>query len=140
MKGWKFPLSQNEVYRIQIAFISLVIFLMFLGASIYYNDVLYPLLLVGIFLVLYVFSARILRSLRFAEEHYFLYPTHLEIHRFRGDAERLIKIPWRSIRRHKLDRFWLGGYLITSSKEKHPLFFNTEKEMDKFEKVLLKKM
>ena len=39
---------------------------------------------------------------------------------------------------HKLDKIFLGGYVLTKQGAKHPLFFNTKKELEQFEKILLK--
>ncbi len=134
--SWRYPVKPNEVHRIEVAFIALVSVLIFIGSSFYFEEVLYPLLFVGVFLLLYVFSARIVRLVQYAEEHYVLHPTHLEIHRQRGVFQHHVTIPWRNIKRHKLDRFFLGGYIVTAKKERHPLFFNTKKELERFEKFV----
>ena len=62
----------------------------------------------------------------------------MEIHRKTRTKVKKHKIPLKQIKRHKLDKFLLGGYLLTKKGKKHLLFFNTKKELENFENFIKK--
>lgn len=130
---WKFPTQNSFIFRIEAAFVAILSLLIFIGTWFYYEQLLFPVLITLLFLVLYILSAHVIRLIRKAEEHYLAHGTHLEITRKTKNTTSKIKVPWNKVARHKFDKFFLGGYLVTKGKEKHPLFFNTRKEVEKFE-------
>ncbi len=140
---WKFPLQQDFMHRIEALFVTILALLIFIGSLTYYSyQLLLPLIYTALFLVVYVFAAHLVRIIRRAEEHYFAHPTHLEIRRKSRTTRSSVKVPWKTVAHHKLDHFFLGGYLLTKDKKKHALFFSTRKELDAFEhfvKRVLKK-
>ncbi|MFH1275880.1 MAG: hypothetical protein ABIH82_02105 [Candidatus Woesearchaeota archaeon] len=137
--AWKFPLPDSFIFRIEAAFVAVLALLIFIGTLFYYNkQVLFPILFTLMFLVLYVLSAHIIRIVRQAEEHYLAHSTHLEITKKTRNKSSKVKVPWNMINLHKFDKFFLGGYLLTKDKKRHPLFFNTKKELEKFEDFVKK--
>ncbi len=114
--------------------------LVFLTAFFQFNqDWLLAILFTLIFILVYALVSYVIQNWHFAEKHYHLTKTHLHIVKKTKNKEKTTKIALKNITHHKLDRFFLGGYLIVKNK-KHALFFNTEKEMERFEKHLKKFM
>ncbi len=135
--SWKFP--QVAFLRIEIAFVlilSLVIFFVSLYQFSYQWIVALATAL--IFLGMYLLIAHGAKAVHKVEDVYHLSKTHLEVHRTRRDKVTHAKIPLRQIHRHKLDHFFLGGYLVTKQGKKHLLYFNTRKEMGRFENYIKK--
>jgi len=127
------------MHRIEALFVTVLALLIFIGSLTYYSyQLLLPLIYTALFLVLYVFAAHLVRIIRRAEEHYLAHPTHLEIRRKSRLKSSNVKVPWKKVVHHKFDRFFLGGYLLTKDKQKHPLFFSTRKELDAFERFIKK--
>lgn len=52
-------------------------------------------------------------------------------------AKKYTQFNLKDIIHHKLDRTFLGGYLLTDTK-KHLLFFSTKSELNKYEEFLKK--
>lgn len=137
--SWKFPAKNNIMFRLESTFVAVVALLIFIGSLFYYEkQLLFPILFTLIYLVLYLLSAHLIRIIRMAEEHYLGHGTHLEITRKTRNAVKKVKVPWKKVNFHKFDKFFLGGYLLTKDKQKHPLFFNTKDEIEKFEKFVSK--
>jgi hypothetical protein len=139
--SWKFPGRDKFLHRIEGTFVSILALLIFIGSFTYYSyELLFPILITALFLVTYIFSAHLIKIIRNAQEHYLAHPSHLEIRRKSRNKSSKVKVPWKKVHRHKLDHFFLGGYLLTKDKKRHPLFFNTKNELQKFEKFAKKHM
>lgn len=137
--SWKFP--QVAFLRIELLFIlilSLVIFLV----SLYQFDYQWVVALATtlIFIGMYLLIAHGAKAVHTVEDVYHLTKTHLEVHRTRRHKVTHDKIALKNIHHHKLDHFFLGGYLVTKQGKKHLLYFNTKKEMKRFEKMVEKYM
>ncbi len=131
--SWRFP-KNNFIFRIEAAFVAFLALVIFVGTLFYYDyQLVYPIAFTFAFLVLYVLSAAIINFVRGAEEHYLGHKTHLEITKKRKHFVEKLKIPWKDVHRHKLDKFFFGGYLLMKDKKRHPLYFNTRKEVERFE-------
>ena len=96
------------------------------------------LLFAIVFLGLYVVISRTIQTIRQVEEHYKISRTHLEVTRKTKKRTKKFKVALKDVVHHKLDKIFLGGYVLTKQGAKHPLFFNTKKELEQFEKILLK--
>lgn len=137
--AWKFP--SGVIMRIEAAFVAVIALLVFIGSFFYYEMTFtYPLMFTVIFLVLYVLSSYIIKTVKQTEEHYLAQASHLEITKKNKHGINIVKVPWKHVTRHKLDKTFLGGYLLTKNKKRHPLFFNTRKELNQFEKFIGKVM
>lgn len=137
--SWKFP--QVAFLRIEIAFVvilSLLIFLVSLKQFDY--QWIAALATALIFIGMYLLIAHGAKAVHKVEDVYHLGKTHLEVHRTRKNKVSHEKIPLKHIHHHKLDHFFLGGYLVTKWGKKHLLYFNTQKELRRFEKQVAKYM
>lgn len=133
--SWIFP--QVSFLRIELVFIiilSLVIFLVSLYQFDYHWIV--ALATLFIFIGIYLLIAHGAKAVHKVEDVYHLTKTHLEVHRTRRKKVTQDRIPLKNIHHHKLDHFFLGGYLVTKQGKKHLLYFNTKKEMGRFENYI----
>lgn len=133
--SWKFPLPGMVFLRIELMFMLFIAFLLFLGSYFYFRQVGLPLVLAGFFLLLSLAVMLVIRRIHQVEEHYEAKEGHLHITRNTRNTSRTEKVPLKQITQHKLDPFFLGGYLATK-KSRHPLFFNAKEEVIQFEKFL----
>ena len=97
-------------------------------------------LFTALFLALYFLASYAIQRWRHVEEHYKLTKKHLEVVRMKRNGVKKEKAPLKEIAHHKLDKTFLGGYLLTRKGKKHLLFFNTKQEVEKFEGFLKKHM
>lgn len=133
---WKFPLKKILLLKIEIVLLTALSILIFLATFFQFGQqwglaILFALL----FLAIHVILSFLIQKWRAVEEEYHLTPTHLHV--TRKERNKVVKetIDLKHIIHHKLDKFFLGGYLMTK-KSRHSLFFNTEKEVKKFEQFL----
>ena len=89
-----------------------------------------------IFLGLYTLLSYLIQKFRQVHEHYELSSTHLTMVKKTRKKVRKNVIPLKDIKHHKLDKFVLGGYVLTHLGKKFILFFNNENELEKFRKQL----
>jgi len=133
--SWKFP--QVAFLRIEMVFI-LILSLVIFSVSLYQFDYQWIVALATtlIFIGMYLLIAHGAKAVHTVEDVYHLTKTHLEVHRTRRHKVTHDKIALGNIHHHKLDHFFLGGYLVTKQGKKHLLYFNTKKEMGRFEKLV----
>lgn len=140
--SWKFPQREYIMLKLEMIFILLFSLLIFVSVWVESHNWFYSLLLTILFLAIYVLAAAVIQKIRKPSEHYQLSRTHLQITRKTKRKTKKVKLPWKEVKHHKLDRFFLGGYVLTKTGKRHSLFFNRKKEVDQFEKYvkrLLKK-
>lgn len=136
---WTFPLPVAFFIRVELLLVGVIASLVFLGTLFYYEmQAAYALVYTALFLVLYGLAAYFIRKARQAESTYHLGKKHLEITHQTRNTKKKEKVPLQHITRHKLDQFFLGGYVLTHKGKKHQLFFNTKKEVQRFEQFLKK--
>jgi len=134
MVEWKFP--KKFLMRLEwvtVGFITGIIFLL----SLFQLGLGFAVLFSAVFSALYLLIAYIVQMIRGVEHHYRVGATHLEITQKTRYGQTKAKVPLKKIKHHKLDHFFLGGYVVTD-KDKHLVFFNTRRELEKFEKILRK--
>lgn len=135
--SWTFPLKEFFFMKIEVFFIAILALLVFLF-SFPTLGWLFSVLTTLVFLVVYTLISYGLQKWRKPIEEYHLTTTHLHVTRRSRNKSQSHKIPLKNIKHHKLNKFFLGGYLLTKDKKKHLLFFNTKKELLAFEKFLKK--
>jgi small-conductance mechanosensitive channel len=134
---WNFP--DKEFLRIEVMFIVLLALLVFItGYYQFANEWLAGVLLTLIFIFLYAVTAKVIGKVRVVQEEYEVTKTHLHITRKTKRNKVKSKIPLKQVHHHKLDTFFLGGYVVTKKGIKHLLFFNSKPEAEKFKKLLKK--
>ena len=134
---WKFPQKPVQFLRIEVVTIALIALLVLALTFLQFSNPVFAFIFTLIFLGIYVVLSYVTQLIRLVEEHYHLTSTHFEVRRktrFRTKTER---VPLKDVHRHKLDQVFLGGYLL-SKKKKHLLYFNTKKELQRFEQFLQK--
>jgi len=140
---WKFPQKDFLVMRIETVFVSILAVLVFIVSFYQFgSSFLIALLFTLIFLCLYVLFSYVVQRIRTVEEKYNLTEKHLEVVRKKRSKTKKEKVHLKDVVHHKLDRLFLGGYLLAKSGNehlhKHLLFFNTKEELEKFESFLKK--
>ncbi|PIN75147.1 hypothetical protein COV17_04320 [Candidatus Woesearchaeota archaeon CG10_big_fil_rev_8_21_14_0_10_36_11] len=134
---WKFPQKKSPLMKIETVTISVIAILIFFISVMQTDNILSGILLGVSFIVLYMVLTYIIQKVRVMEELYHINPTHFHVTRKTRFKKTSEKVPLKTVKFHKLDKFFLGGYLL-SEKAKHLLFFNTKKELEEFEHFLKK--
>ena len=120
--SWKFPAEQFRLLKIESFFMVILAALVFLTAFFQFGqDWLLAILFTSIFVLIYALISYVIKNWHAAEKHYHLTKTHLHIIKKNRNKENKEKIALKNIVRHKLDRFFLGGYLVV--KIKNTLYF-----------------
>jgi hypothetical protein len=136
--SWKFPTNLNFM-RIELLFLLVLGVLVFiLTSSGGENRLLTGLIFTVLFLVIYFFISFGIRHISTAEENYEISSKHIHLTKRRRSGITKTLVPWGKIIHHKLDKSFLGGYLVTSEGVKHLLFFNAKEEVQKFEEMIQK--
>ncbi|MBT4935943.1 hypothetical protein HOL21_02060 [Candidatus Woesearchaeota archaeon] len=136
---WKFPNRNVPLMKIETVTISVIAICIFFISVVQTDNILSGILLSVSFIALYILLTYIIQKVRVMEEKYHINPTHLHVTRKTRFKTMKEKVPLKDVKFHKLDRFFLGGYVI-SKKAKHLVFFNTRKELEDFDKFLQKNM
>ena len=133
---WKFPLSNFVFLRIETVFVILLTVGIFFLT--FQKGLFYAVISTFIFLGLYVLVSFIVQKVRKTEEHYNVTDTHFQVTRKTRNRVHKEKVPLTEIKRHKLSKAFLGGYLLTHQKKKHLVFFNNKEELGKLDEHLQK--
>lgn len=132
---WKFP-QRNVLYmKLEIIVILILTVLVFAFTFVQVRGFLWAVLFAALFFGLYMLIAYAIQMVRKVEESYQFNPQSFQIVHKTRFKERTENVPLKDVKRHKLDRFLLGGYILTK-KGKHLLFFNNKKELVNFEKFV----
>ena len=134
---WTFPAKGRMFMKLEIWTVAIIALLVFFFATSQFQQFFYAILFTLLFPGLYLLIAYLIQRIRLVEETYHLNPNYLQITRSTRFKEKKTVVPLKSIKKHKLDHFLLGGYLLTNER-KHLLFFNTKQELLKFEEILKK--
>lgn len=135
--SWKFPLQEFLILRIEALFVGILAVLVLIFSLYQFNgEWAVAVSFTAIFLALYVLLSYAIQKWRKVEEHYKVTGKHLEVVRSKRGTVKKEKAPLRDVVHHKLDKTFLGGYVLTKKGKKHLLFFNTKQELEKFEKFL----
>ncbi len=137
--SWEFPLKEFFLLKIEALFIAHVAVIIFLVSFFGNNNQLFPALVLSLgFVLLYFTLAYVIQQLRKPQEKYDVSDTHIHITRKTAKKVQKEKVPLKDIIHHKLDNFFLGGYVLTSKGKKHVLFFNSRIDVGKFARHLKK--
>ena len=134
---WNFPAKDFLFMRIEtltVVVIALLVFMVIFSQSSHswISAALFTVAFVGFYYLL----SYLIQTVRKVEEKYHLTPTHLQVTRKSKNKISKTKILIKDIYLHKLNKFFMGGYLLTKKGKKHLLFFNTKKEVEKFESFI----
>ncbi|MEK6863496.1 MAG: hypothetical protein AABW53_02255 [Nanoarchaeota archaeon] len=135
--SWKFPLQRFLVMRIEGLFLLILAMLIYFTLLYRYNkEVLVAVGFTALFLALYALLSFALQRWRNVEEHYKVTKNYLEVVRKKKNKTKKEKALLKDVVHHKLDKVFLGGYVVTKKGKKHLLFFNTKEEVERFENFL----
>ena len=135
--SWKFPQKEFLVLRIEALFVGILAVFIFVASLYQFNkEVPVAVGFAILFLAIYALLSYLIQQWRQVEEHYKLTKKHLEVVRKKRGVTKKEKSSLKDIAHHKLDKTFLGGYLLTRKGKKHLLFFNTKEEVEKFERFL----
>lgn len=135
--SWKFPLREFLVLRIEALFVGILAVLVLVFSLYQFNgEWAVAVSFTAIFLALYALLSYGIQKWRMVEERYKVTRRHLEVVRKKQNKTKKEKTLLKDVVRHKLDKVFLGGYVITKKGKKHLLFFNTKRELEKFENFL----
>ena len=134
---WVFPAKRLFLMRLEILFLMLMALAVFIFSYFQFELVRYAVLFTGLFVCVYILLSVVVQTWRQVEEKYELSPTHLQVTRKTRSKVKQEKVALKDVKHHKLDHFFLGGYVL-SNKGKHLLFFNTKEEVQKFEQFMKK--
>ena len=137
--SWKFPEKHTAFLRIEIFFLVLLAILIFLYTAFQFEKKIFSgLAFALLFVIIYLFVSHLTKRVRKVEEIYKVIKSDLHITKKTKSATKKSKVSLKQISLHKLDKLFLGGYLVTKKGKKHVLFFNVKDEIEKFERLLLK--
>lgn len=135
--SWKFPKKEFLILRIEIVLLGFLALLVYLISYLESNGSWFlATMFTALFLSLYFLVSYAIQRWRQVEEHYKLTKKHLEVVRKKRNVIKKEKAPLKEIAHHKLDKTFLGGYLLTRRGKKHLLFFNSKQEVERFESFL----
>ena len=139
--SWNYPAKKVLFMRLEtftVAILAIfVFFYTFLQAD---QRWFHAVIAVVAFIALYVLISFIIQKVRRVEEKYVLNHQHLEVTRKTKTKITKERVHLKDIKHHKLDKFFLGGYVMTHGGDRHALFFNTRRELERFEKFLKRKL
>ena len=138
--NWKFPAEDLYFLRIELLFLSVVTIGVFLFMFFQLSNKVLPSLAITIgFVALYSIIQHLMKHVRHIEEEYEIMGNHLHIRRrVNNKLVKHHKVHINSIDHHKVDKTFLGAYIVVGGK-RHSLFFNSKKEIEYLEKWLKKR-
>lgn len=129
--SWKFPKRNFFLLRIEkfsiIAFSLLILFIATLASGKISTAILSCLS----FILIYIIISYTLSILKNIGELYKITSTHIHIKSKSTNREK--KFLLKELKGYKADKIFLGGYVIDKMNNKHALYFNNRKELEKFE-------
>ncbi len=137
--SWAFPYKSFMFMRLETVVVAILAVLIFFSSFMSFDQQwFHGILFTVIFLVLYGYLSYIIQKFRKVHEHYEINKTHLTMtKKTRKNVKKSI-IPLKNIKHHKLDKVFLGGYVVNHRGKKFVLFFNSKTEVEKFEQFLSK--
>jgi len=135
--SWKFPKNNFVLLRLELIFLIIIAAIVFVFSYYDFDQRWFlAILFTVIFISIYFLISAIVQRIRLIRETYTITPTHIEIHRQHRFGSKKHKVHFKDIKHHKLDKTFLGGYVLTHGGKKHSLYFNSRKEVERFESFL----
>ncbi len=137
---WECPHEKVFLLKPETILLSILLVLVILFSFATFDQSWIPTIVVTlIFIVVFLGINFLFKRVYPVKEEYQLSAHGISIHQKAGKKSKKIYVPYREINQFKLDKFLHGGRIETKNK-RHPLFFNTLGEIEKLEKVFLKKI
>ena len=139
--SWVFPLQEFFIFKVETVMLVILAIVVFFLAFLQTDQSWWSATLLTIaFIAFYLGLSYLIQKWRQVEEKYHLTPTHFEVTRKTRNKTKKSKVALKDVKHHKLDKLFLGGYLVTKKGKKHLLFFNTKDEIEKFEGFIKKSL
>ena len=136
---WAVPHENIFLFKAETILLATFVFLIFIFSfAIFKQRWSLAFLATFLFILAFLLVNFLLRKIYPLKETYTLTPSHLLIHRQAGKKHSQTKIPYRDIKKYKIDKLFHGARLETRNK-RIPLYFNHPREIEKLEKILQKK-
>ena len=134
---WSYPAKNQFWQRIELWWITVISILLFLLSYVTNHKISSSILYVLLYIGLYMVISAIVKTIRNAEHTYTVSSTHMEINRTSRFKSTHHKIKLSNIKHHKLNSHLLAGTLHTKT-TRHPLYFNTKEELQKYHSFITK--
>ena len=137
---WEVPHENVFLLKPETILLSILVVLILLFSFATFDQSWIPTILITIiFIVAFLFINFLFKKVYPVKEEYKLTTHGISIHQKSGKKSKKIYVPYREINQFKLDKFLHGGRIEAKGK-RHSLFFNTREEIEKLEKILMKKL
>ncbi|MFH1682344.1 MAG: hypothetical protein ABIA37_00965 [Candidatus Woesearchaeota archaeon] len=136
---WEVPAEGHFMFKAETVLLGVLVVLVFGFAYATFGSWISTILITLLFIVIFLAVHRLTRKIYPMKEKYEVTSSGISIHSRSGKKSSKVQIKHKDIKRVKLDKFLHGGRIETK-KGRHPLYFNTKKEVVKLEKVLKKKL
>ena len=137
--SWAFPYKSFIFMRLETVTVAILAILVFFASFMSFDQQwFHAVLFTVIFLVIYGYLSYMIQKFRRVHEHYEINKTHLTMTKKTRKKTKKSIIPLKNIKHHKLDKVFLGGYVVNHQGKKFVLFFNSKTEVEKFEQFLSK--
>lgn len=137
---WQCPGEGVFLLKPETILLSVLVLLIFVFSYLVFGqNLLAAFLATLLFIFLFLAVKYLIRKVYPIKESYHLTPAGLGIEKRVKNKATKHFIKYSEIKKFKLDKFFHGGRIETKSK-RHPLFFNTRKEIEKLEEILSKKL
>ena len=133
---WNFPEEKKILMRIEVAIISVIAGFIFLYGFFNLQVWWHALLMSVLFVIIYIVVSLVTQEVQQLEEKYVVKGSNLEITRKTRRKTKKVKVSLKGLKKHKVDKRFLGAYIVNKKGKRHPLFFNSKKEINKFEKII----
>ena len=137
---WVCPHENVFLLKPETILLSILVVLIVLFSFATFNQNWIPTIIITlIFILAFLFINFLFKKVYPVKEEYKMTATGITIHKKSGKKSNKIYVPYREINQFKLDKFLHGGRIETKNK-KHALFFNTREEIEKLEKIFMRKL
>ena len=137
---WGCPHENVFLLKPETILLSILVVLIVIFSFATFNQSWIPTIIITlIFILAFLFINFLFKKVYPVKEEYKLTTTGITIHKISGKKSNKIYVPYREINQFKLDKFLHGGRIEAKGK-RHSLFFNTREEIEKLEKILMKKL
>lgn len=137
---WECPHENVFLLKPETILLSILVVLILLFSFATFEQSWIPTIIITlIFIMAFLFINYLFKKVYPVKEEYKLTSSGISINQKSGKKSKKVYIPYQEINQFKLDKFLHGGRIETKNK-RHSLFFNTREEIEKLEKILLKKI
>jgi len=138
--NWVFPNKEFLMLKFEALVVAIIAAFIF-WLSISNVNAIYPAILLTIlFIAIYVLVSGVIQKIRQVKETYSVTSTHLKVHRKSRYSSKKVSVPLKSVQLHKLDKTFHFGHIVDNKGKRHGLFFNSKKDVERFERILKKGM